>query len=208
MGIIERKLREKERRREEIVDSAEKLFFEKGFDSCTMDELAIVAELSKATLYVYFKSKTDILLEINKRAINKLKEYFENAVINQKNGFEKVRALGKSYYEFTIEYPDYHKFITLFENYSSLENASKTFKNLIKLDKIMINSIKEGMQDGSIKDIYNPEALSKSLWAMLTGLLQMINTKAEIFEKVFNLKKEDFYKHFYTIINQGIKKEN
>ncbi|MDL1893205.1 helix-turn-helix transcriptional regulator, partial [Sphingobacteriales bacterium CHB3] len=52
MGIIERKEREKEQRREEIVTAAEKIFFEKGLAIATMDEIAEAAELSKGTLYL------------------------------------------------------------------------------------------------------------------------------------------------------------
>ena len=57
MGIQERKEREKLQRREDIIDAAEKVFFKKDLDSATMDDVANEAELSKGTLYIYFKSK-------------------------------------------------------------------------------------------------------------------------------------------------------
>ncbi|MEO8168159.1 MAG: helix-turn-helix domain-containing protein, partial [bacterium] len=60
MGIIERKEREKEHRREDIIAAAQKIFFEKGLPSATMDEIAEAAELSKGTLYLYYKSKEDL----------------------------------------------------------------------------------------------------------------------------------------------------
>jgi len=40
MGIIQRKEREKEMRREEIIDAAQEIFFTKGLASATMDEIA------------------------------------------------------------------------------------------------------------------------------------------------------------------------
>ena len=57
MGIHERKEREKEHRRDEILNAAQKVFFEKGLQSATMDEIAEAAELSKGTLYLYYGSK-------------------------------------------------------------------------------------------------------------------------------------------------------
>jgi TetR/AcrR family transcriptional regulator len=50
MGITERKEREKEQRRNAIIDAAEKIFFTKGMDNSTMDDVAEEAELSKGTL--------------------------------------------------------------------------------------------------------------------------------------------------------------
>ena len=40
MGIAERKEREKEQRRNNIIDAAESVFFSKGIENATMDEIA------------------------------------------------------------------------------------------------------------------------------------------------------------------------
>jgi AcrR family transcriptional regulator len=40
MSVAERKEREKQQRRNDIIDAAEKRFFEKGFDGVSMDEIA------------------------------------------------------------------------------------------------------------------------------------------------------------------------
>ncbi|NJK86044.1 MAG: helix-turn-helix transcriptional regulator [Bacteroidales bacterium] len=80
MGISERKEREKEQRRSDIVDAAEKIFFKKGFEYATMDEIAEQAELSKGTLYLYFKSKEELLYAIHLRAMKIIKGLFESAI--------------------------------------------------------------------------------------------------------------------------------
>lgn len=61
MGTHERKEREREHRREDILDAAQHVFFEKGLPTATMDEIAEIAELSKGTLYLYYKSKEDLI---------------------------------------------------------------------------------------------------------------------------------------------------
>ncbi len=60
MGIHERKQREKQRRRRDIIDAARKIFSVKGFNSATMEEIATEAELSPGTLYLYFKNKEEL----------------------------------------------------------------------------------------------------------------------------------------------------
>ena len=47
-------------KRREIIDGARRVFFDKGFDGASMDEVARVAGVSKATIYVYFDSKEDL----------------------------------------------------------------------------------------------------------------------------------------------------
>ena len=60
MGIAERRQREKESRIRHIRDSAAAVFFEKGFEAATMEDIAARAEISKAAIYLYFKSKEDL----------------------------------------------------------------------------------------------------------------------------------------------------
>lgn len=72
MGIRERKEREKERRRQQIVVAAKRVFAEKGFGRATMEDIANEAELSPGTLYLYFKSKDDLCASLSLRVL----EYF------------------------------------------------------------------------------------------------------------------------------------
>ena len=64
MGIQERKEREKERRRQQIMVAAKRVFSEKGFNKATMEDIAQEAELSPGTLYLYFKNKDALVAEI------------------------------------------------------------------------------------------------------------------------------------------------
>ena len=64
MGIYERKSREKEYRIKQIRDSAAALFCKKGYAATTIEDIAALAEISKATIYLYFKSKDELFSEI------------------------------------------------------------------------------------------------------------------------------------------------
>ncbi len=55
-------------KKNDIIDAAERVFFEKGIQQSTMDEIAREAEFSKRTIYVYFQSKDQIYYEIMLRA--------------------------------------------------------------------------------------------------------------------------------------------
>lgn len=60
-GVRERKKQETLRR---ITDAGICLFIEKGIDTTTVDEIAVMAGISRRTFFHYFKSKDDILLSL------------------------------------------------------------------------------------------------------------------------------------------------
>lgn len=62
MGVLERRAREREIRRESAIDAAMKIYEEEGFHAITMDKIAERSELSRAALYLYFKNKEEILV--------------------------------------------------------------------------------------------------------------------------------------------------
>jgi AcrR family transcriptional regulator len=52
-----------------MVDAAEELYAEFGWDAVTMDRVAKSARLSRALLYVYFRDKNDLLHAITERSL-------------------------------------------------------------------------------------------------------------------------------------------
>jgi AcrR family transcriptional regulator len=64
MSIEERRLKEKEMRRNAILDAAEKRFAREGFHVTTLEEVAADVEISKATIYLYFKNKEELFFSI------------------------------------------------------------------------------------------------------------------------------------------------
>ena len=72
MGIQERKQRERERRRQQIIVAAKRVFSERGFSKTTMEDIAREAELSPGTLYLYFKNKDELYASLSLRILQYL----------------------------------------------------------------------------------------------------------------------------------------
>ncbi len=205
MGIKERRVREKRQRQEEIIDAAENVLFSKGIQNATMDDIAKEAELGKATLYVYYKSKDEILLEIRHRATKIMVQEFKKASDSKEKGADKIEAIGYAYFQFAIDYPNYYQFISFFEAVDTKIDIEKSMEGMLKINEIMVGAIQQGMEDGSIKSNLHPLVLAKALWAMSTGILQMIDMKGEMFEKHFDLKAQYFKDCFFEVVNYGIR---
>ncbi len=80
MGIRERKEREKERRRQQIMVAAKKVFTDKGFSKATMDDIASEAELSPGTIYLYFKNKEELYASLSLRILQYLQIRVEHVL--------------------------------------------------------------------------------------------------------------------------------
>lgn len=95
--IADRRQEEKDRRRAEIVDAAENLYRELGWDAVTMDSVARRARLSRALVYVYFKDKRELHFAISERAMEMLRRRFEDARSRARTGIDQIEAIGRAY---------------------------------------------------------------------------------------------------------------
>lgn len=116
MSIRDRREREKEQRRNDIIKAAEKLFFARGYDDVSMNDIANEVELSKATLYLYFANKEELFFAIVMRGTLILNSTIKEEVEKAKSGIEKVSAFRKAYYEFTKNYRDYIRIYKYFQS--------------------------------------------------------------------------------------------
>lgn len=69
-----RKEREREARRDSILDAAGLIFARKGYHEATLEEIADTAELAKGTLYNYYKDKQDIFISLARRSLQEFKD--------------------------------------------------------------------------------------------------------------------------------------
>jgi TetR/AcrR family transcriptional regulator len=182
MGIAERREREKQQRQSDILDAAEKIIFSKGLESATMDDVASEAELSKGTLYLYFKNKEELYLGITLRGIQALSDLFQNVLKKKMNGFQRTIALGKAFHEFAEKYPDYFNALSYYElkelaygdECPMATDCSNSGQDALDY---LIQAIEEGIQDGSIKPELDPKRVAVLLWGMSSGIIQLEKVK-------------------------------
>ncbi|MGN0606709.1 MAG: TetR/AcrR family transcriptional regulator, partial [Oscillospiraceae bacterium] len=68
---IMRIVKEASERKNEILDVAERLFYERGYDNTSTNDILAEIGIARGTLYYHFKSKEDILDAMIERVLNK-----------------------------------------------------------------------------------------------------------------------------------------
>ncbi len=180
--IAERREDEKERRRGEILDAAEALYADKGWEALTVDQVARSARLSRALVYVYFRDKEDLLFAIGERAMVLLRERFVAALGTRQTGMDQIEAIGRAYIGYAHQFPHYFDFCSRFQSRSGTADSGSN-ENACKLtgDEVLgtvVQAIMNGISDGSVRaDIGDPRMFATTLWAFTHGIIQLALVK-------------------------------
>ena len=210
MGIQERKQRERERRRQQIIIAAKRVFSEKGFNKATIEDIAKEAELSPGTLYLYFKNKEELYASLSIRILQYLNIRVDH-VSKEKDmtPSEKLTALMKSMFD--VYDFDPMTIINMFHLQSSetLKNLSSELmsdiKELSRKSLAGIASIfREGIEQGTFIDEH-PVAIADIFWSLFSGVVLWESSK-NIIDRDKNYIKETLQIAFDTFA-KGIKKE-
>ena len=109
MGVKERRAREKEQLRRQILSAARELFVNEGYENVSMRKIADKIEYSPTMIYLYFKDKADLLDSVCKATLLNLLNTLELLKRDKSNSVENLRKSGKAYVEFGLEYPHDYK---------------------------------------------------------------------------------------------------
>ncbi len=210
MGTIERREREKEQRRAAIVSAAEELFFTKGIDNTTMDEIAERVELSKGAIYLYFKSKEELFAAIAQRGLTILREMFIAAALRGKNGLEKLRSIGDEFYRFHMEYPNSFSALFYHEIHAAWHNREDVIsEELLKqgedIMEMTARVIQEGITDGSIRAGVDPQMAAIILEGFLTGIIRMVSAEKDHMLKCHSIDGQELIRTAMNMIFYSLK---
>jgi AcrR family transcriptional regulator len=202
--IAARREEEKERRRAEILNAAEALYAEKGWDSLTVDQVARSARLSRALVYVYFRDKEELLFAIGERAMSLLRDRFREAAAEHALGLDQVTAIGQTYMAYANEFPHYFDFCSRFHAHSvAVDPGSHEGACQLAGDEAIgavIEAIETGKRDGSIRtDVGESALLATSLWAFTHGIIQLAMAKGDDLER-FGISIPGFSSYAFDLL--------
>ena len=208
MGIQERKERERERRRQQIMVAAKRVFSVKGFSKATMEDIAKEAELSPGTLYLYFKNKDELYASLSLRILQYLLIRLEHVNaepdLTPDQMIESLKETMYDVYEF-----DPLILVNMFHLQSSeaLKNLTPELLSEIKdLSQNSLNTMAKIFEKGINKGAFvekNPLVFSDIVWALFSGIVLWEESK-RIFNQKSNSLKETLGTAF-EIFGQGIK---
>ncbi len=209
MGTVERKEREKESRKESIIDAAQKVFFDKGLLLSTMDEIAEQAELAKGTLYLYYRSKEDLYLAVMMRGMSLLNDMFRSDIDARAPFIATLLNLGETYSKFYEEHKNYFRMMHFFETPQFHKQVSAEMRHSCDsvaqhLWDIVIEELKRGVRQGLVRDDLSPVEITIVLWSNATTLLMRIDAQYDLWKETMNIDLKHTLQLSTTLLIESI----
>ena len=176
-----RREREKAQRREDILQAAREVFFERGIHHATVDEVAEQAQVSKGTVYLYFDTKETILAHLLVEGLEKLVGDLEAAFApdEPRSAPERIRSLARAYLKFYQTYPSYFNLMSSFDRGHFQESIPSELYTQVLMRSLrglewVVRAVEQGRAEGTLRGD-DARHVASVFWAGLNGVLVLLN---------------------------------
>lgn len=198
--------------RDTISTAADKLFMEKGVEKTSMDEIAKEAEYSKATLYVYFKSKEELFHYTALKGMQTLHQLFIKILSSDESAIDQYMSICDEFAKYYDEHPLYFQSIL-----GTIAIDSESRKHSAILDELyqtgeLLNNdmdalIQKGIKEGYFREDLPSPATGITGWAFISGFVSFAGNKQEYITQRIGIEKKEFLHFGYRMFLQSILKE-
>lgn len=188
MGVMERRKREREVRRELAIDAAMAIYEEEGYHGITMEKIAERSELSRAALYLYFKNKEEIIIS----AIVSHADYFASLLEDIFNNRESIKEhilekLWDCFRRFYEKDPSVFTAWQYFHQSETIGNLPAVLRDVLHEAGAKVVSFQHKIVQYAISEkIFiqcDYRALSEVIWSMFLGIIYVEKSKIVLSHK-------------------------
>ncbi|MBI9108209.1 MAG: TetR/AcrR family transcriptional regulator [Spirochaetales bacterium] len=207
----ERRDRERELKREMILDTAEKLIFAEGFEQINFNDIAAASGYTRRSIYLYFKDRDDVFYHIVLRGQKLLLEYLKSAEETHLSGGNTVDTFCDAIFKLAKEYPEYFEMILLYElrkhdysiKYSDTDDIKSACQNIsVDYGEIVTKAVGRDIETGRLKSRLSAGQMMLVFWGQIFGFMQIIIQRSENFSDIYGIEREDLLLEFKNIIKK------
>lgn len=188
MGVTERRRREREVRRELAMDAAMSIYEEEGYHSITMEKIAERAELSRAALYLYFKSKEEILVSAIVAHADYFAEMLDEVYDNRENTKEQLlEKLWESFQKFYEKDPAAFTAWQYFHQSDVIGNLSTELRDVLHEAGAKVVTLQHKIVEYAVAQKLfikcDHRTLSEVIWSSFLGIIYIEQSKKVLSSK-------------------------
>jgi AcrR family transcriptional regulator len=174
----ERRVREKEELRQEILDAARELFINEGYDNVSMRRIAEKIEYSPTTIYLYFEDKASLLFALCEETFAKLARRMESIRAASTDPIDVLKKGCRAYCEFGLKYPNHYR--VTFINFPQLNPGQDQYLKEgsmgFKCYTLLRSNVEECIKQGRFRE-NDVDAITQAIWAGGHGITSLLITK-------------------------------
>lgn len=174
MGIQERRTRQKEEVRSNILQASWRTVLEEGWQALSIRRIADAIEYSVPVIYSHFENKEAILLEFTREGFKRLATDLQKAKKSAKNACGELEAMALAYWNFAFREKEYYQL--MFGLGIPTCDKVKQVAEMKALSEVMNSSIEQAIASG--KNTSADKYLKfHTYWSILHGMvsIQMID---------------------------------
>lgn len=183
MGVKERKLRQKEEVRCQIVTAAWDIVQEEGWNALSMRKIADKIEYSAPIIYGHFENKEALLLEFTRQGNVKLLQMVREAMERHEDAAQQLEAMWMAYWDFAFENTPYYQLMFGVEM-GCCEWQANQIPEVAEGRKLIDSVIKKLIASSKNPDA-DPCLKFYSLWSVVHGLISINITRKMYDERAF-----------------------
>jgi AcrR family transcriptional regulator len=182
MGVKERKLRQKQFLRQEILDAASELFVKNGYENVSMRRIADRIEYSPTTIYLYFKDKSELLEQVCQETFARLSQILARIQEQPADPVERLRRGLVAYIKFGLENPHHYRATFMMPVPEGVDHHHKDSEmdSGMQAFDFLRRTVRDCIAAKKLRDL-DPEVVSQTLWAGIHGLTSLLIVKGDHF---------------------------
>jgi AcrR family transcriptional regulator len=166
-------------RRAEILRAAERIFVADGYEGATIRKIADEVGVSSTCLYMHFRDKDEILLEICTAALEELLELNSEIAALPVDAVERTRLMLRAYIDFALRNPNAYRLVFCAPVVAGTPDRATTAKEIgDSCGERFLTVVREIAAEGRLKT-GDPHAVHQALWAACHGLVALMITKPD-----------------------------
>lgn len=177
-----------------------------GLHGLSIDLIATETQLAKGTIYLYFKSKEEILSVLSIKARNLLFAEFQKIEKSKSSDIEKLKDIIRVDYQFYKKNPLNYDLVSLYEVNNKLTETEEMHQSGENITNLIVGIATRAQENGTLNANINPSILSMSLWGMSVGMLQLIKVRGAIMKEKLGISEKDLVNTFIEMLENGVKK--
>jgi AcrR family transcriptional regulator len=178
MGVSQRRARQKESLRQEILDAARVLFAREGVESVSIRKIAERIEYAPGTIYLYFQDKAEILRTLCQETFVKLQQSLQSIKDDRSDTLDSLRRGMRAYIEFGINNPN-HYLVTFVYAGRYLHESGHHMKaddpGICCFDNFRA-IVRKCIEEGYFR-LEDVDEVSQAMWSGMHGITTLLITK-------------------------------
>ena len=158
-------------KRDRILDAAERVFARRGFYNARVADIARDAGVADGTIYLYFKSKDDLLISLFESRMERLNGELREAVATGTDAPDRIQRFLDAYAALARRNPNAAEVLTIELRQSSKfmkEYANPRFGDFLRL---LAGVIEQGQRAGELDDRIPAQTAARALFGAIDELV-------------------------------------